>query len=31
MVHELRELMEDAPDERIKMEMQKLIQKVEQM
>lgn len=31
MAQELRELMEDAPDERIKMEMQKLIQKVEQM
>jgi hypothetical protein len=31
MAQELRELMEDAPDERIKMEMQKLIQKVENM
>jgi hypothetical protein len=31
MAQELRELMEDAPDERIKMEMQRLIQKVENM
>lgn len=31
MVQELRELMEDAPDERTKMEFQKFIQKVEQM
>lgn len=31
MAQELRELMEDAPNEHIKMEMQKLIQKVENM
>lgn len=31
MAQELRELMEDAPDERIKMELQKVIQKVENM
>jgi hypothetical protein len=31
MVHELRELMNDAPDERTKMEFKKFIQKVEQM
>lgn len=31
MVMELRELMEDAPDDRIRQEFQKLIQKVEQM
>lgn len=31
MVQELRELMEDAPDERTKMEFQKFIQKIEQM
>jgi hypothetical protein len=31
MAQELRELMEDAPSEHIKMEMQKLIQKVENM
>lgn len=31
MAQELRELMEDAPDERIKMELQKVIQKVESM
>ena len=31
MVHELRELMEDAPDERTKMEFKKFIEKVEHM
>lgn len=31
MAQELRELMEDAPDERIRMELQKVIQKVENM
>lgn len=31
MVNELRELMEDAPDERTKMEFKKFIQKMEQM
>lgn len=31
MAQELRELMDDAPSEHIKMEMQKLIQKVENM
>lgn len=31
MVEELRELMEDAPNERTKMEFQKFIQKIEQM
>lgn len=31
MVRELRELMNDAPDERTKMEFKKFIQKVEQM
>lgn len=31
MVHELRELMNDAPDERTRMEFQKFIQKMEQM
>lgn len=31
MAQELRDLMEDAPNEHIKMEMQKLIQKVENM
>lgn len=31
MAHELRELMEEAPDEHIKMEFKKLIQKVESM
>ena len=31
MARELRELMEDAPDESIKTEMRRLIQKVEQM
>ena len=31
LVEELRDLMEDAPDERTKMEFQKFIQKMEQM
>lgn len=31
MVHELKELMEDAPDERTKMEFHKFIQKIENM
>lgn len=31
MVMELRELMQDAPDERTRMEFQKFIQKIEQM
>ena len=31
MVHELRELMEEAPDERTKMEFKKFIQKMEQI
>lgn len=31
MVHELKELMADAPDERTKMEFKKFIQKIEQM
>ena len=31
MVEELRELMEDAPDERTRMEFQRFIQKMEQM
>ena len=31
MVHELKELMEDAPDERTKMEFKKFIEKVEHM
>lgn len=31
MVHELRELMNEAPDDRTKQEFQKFIQKVEQM
>ena len=31
MVHELRELMEDAPDERTKMEFKKFIERVEHM
>lgn len=31
MVHELRELMEDAPDDRTRQEFQKFITKIEQM
>jgi hypothetical protein len=31
MIHELRELMEDAPDEATKKEFQRFIQKMEQM
>lgn len=31
MIMELRELMQDAPDERTRMEFQKFIQKIEQM
>lgn len=31
MVQDLREIMEEAPDERTKMEFQKFIQKIEQM
>lgn len=31
MIHELRELMDEAPDERTKMEFKKFIQKMEQM
>ena len=31
MVHELRELMEDAPDEHTKMEFKKFIEKIEHM
>lgn len=31
MVEELRELMQDAPDQQIKMEFERLIQKLEQM
>ena len=30
-VHELRELMEDAPDDRTRQEFQKFITKIEQM
>lgn len=31
MISELHELMQDAPDERTKQELQKFIQKMEQM
>jgi hypothetical protein len=31
MVDQLREMMQDAPDERTRMELQKFVQKMEQM